>query len=70
MKVVHLSTHDVRGGAAAAAWRLHGALRDQDIDSRMVVRTRHRDDPHVAATDEGGIAAWHAIGGPVAAKQG
>ena len=59
MKVVHLSTHDVRGGAAAAAWRLHRALRDQGVDSRMVVRTRHADDPHVAATDEGGIAAWH-----------
>ncbi|MBL9144553.1 MAG: glycosyltransferase [Verrucomicrobiaceae bacterium] len=59
MKVVQLSTHDVRGGAAAAAWRLHGVLRDQGIDSRMVVRTRHRDDPHVAATDEGGIAVWH-----------
>lgn len=59
MKVVHLSTHDVRGGAAAAAWRLHGAMVEQGIDSRMVVRTRHREDARVSATDDGTQAIWH-----------
>jgi len=59
MKIVHLSTHDVRGGAATAAWRLHRALREAGEDSRMVVRTRHEADLHVAATDDGSLAAWH-----------
>jgi glycosyltransferase involved in cell wall biosynthesis len=47
MKVLHLATHDHFGGAARAAYRQHLALRAVGIDSRMLVRYKHTDDPHV-----------------------
>jgi glycosyltransferase involved in cell wall biosynthesis len=47
MKVLHLATHDHFGGAARAAFRQHLALRGAGIDSRMLVRHKHTDDPHV-----------------------
>lgn len=37
MKLISLSTHDLIGGAAIAATRLHQSLRNQGIDSTMVV---------------------------------
>ena len=37
MKVVHLNSSDIGGGAARAAYRIHHALRDADIDSCMWV---------------------------------
>ena len=37
MTVVHLSTNDILGGAARAAYRLHLGLRRQDFDSSMFV---------------------------------
>lgn len=37
MKVFHLSTHDINGGAARAAYRTHHALLDSGIDSQMLV---------------------------------
>lgn len=59
MKVLHLSTHDRRGGAATAAWRLHEAQRAMGVESRMLVRTRQLESPDVSATDDGTLAAWH-----------
>ncbi len=47
MKVLHLATYDNFGGAARAAYRQHLALRSVGIDSRMLVRHKHTDDPHV-----------------------
>ncbi|HEY1662544.1 MAG TPA: glycosyltransferase [Verrucomicrobiae bacterium] len=47
MKVLHLATHDNFGGAARAAYRQHLALRGAGIDSRMLVRHKHTDDPDV-----------------------
>jgi glycosyltransferase involved in cell wall biosynthesis len=47
MKILHLSTCDNFGGAARAAYRQHLALRGAGIDSRMLVRHKHTDDPHV-----------------------
>lgn len=44
MKVVHLSTHDISGGAARAAYRLHSGLRRLGHDSYMVVAHRRGDD--------------------------
>lgn len=41
MKIVHLSTSDVRGGAARAASRLHRALLQAGHDSLMLVRYKH-----------------------------
>ena len=37
MKVIHLNYSDINGGAARAAYRIHHALRDLGIDSRMFV---------------------------------
>lgn len=37
MKLISLSTHDLAGGAAVAATRLHKSLRQQGINSTMIV---------------------------------
>ncbi len=47
MRIVHLSASDLAGGAARAAFRLHRALSDQGIDSRMLVRSRRSLDDRV-----------------------
>jgi glycosyltransferase involved in cell wall biosynthesis len=49
MRIVHVSTYDVRGGAARAAYRLHSGLRRLGHDSRMFVLVRESDDPSVGA---------------------
>jgi glycosyltransferase involved in cell wall biosynthesis len=43
VKVVHLSTYDLFGGAARAAFRLHAGLRAAGLDSTMLVRQRKSD---------------------------
>lgn len=40
MKVAILSTYDIDGGAAKAAFRLHKALRNNDIKSKMIVQRK------------------------------
>lgn len=47
MKVVIVSTTDIKGGAARAANRLHNGLRSSGIDSVMIVRQKFSDDPNV-----------------------
>lgn len=47
MKIVHLSTRDITGGAARGAYRLHRGLRSLDVDSTMFVLQRKSDDPTV-----------------------
>ena len=48
MKILHVSTSDIRGGGACiAAYRLHSALHEAEIDSRMLVRTKASTDPFV-----------------------
>jgi glycosyltransferase involved in cell wall biosynthesis len=49
MKVVHISTSDVRGGAARAACRLHQGLRRLGVRSRMLVRQKWSDDANIHA---------------------
>ncbi len=39
MKILHLSTSDLDGGAARAAFRLHQGLRGLKVDSHMLVRS-------------------------------
>ncbi len=47
MRVVHLSTYHLNGGAAVAATRLHRALRKHpDVDSTMLVGIPARLEPH------------------------
>lgn len=47
MKILHLSTFDIRGGAARAAYRLHKALQRLGHDSRMLVLKKESDDATV-----------------------
>lgn len=59
MNVLQLSTMDVLGGAARAAYRLHQGLKRSGIDSEMLVRFRHSIDPDIEACDaQNGIRAW------------
>lgn len=44
MKILGLSTFDINGGAARAAYRIHQALRQQGIDSHMSVNHAQSDD--------------------------
>ncbi len=47
MNILHLSTSDLEGGAAKAAYRLHQGLQSIGLTSRMLVHTKRSDDPHV-----------------------
>lgn len=47
MKVLIVSTHDMLGGAARAAYRLHRALLQAGIMSQMLVQSKAGDDPDV-----------------------
>ena len=47
MKVLLLNTSDIEGGAARAAYRLHGCLQGLGIDSSMLVQSKTGDDPTV-----------------------
>lgn len=48
MKVLHINTNDISGGAARAAYRLHGGLLGQDIESEMLVQRKESNDPTVS----------------------
>ncbi len=58
MRVVHISTYDVAGGAAIAAYRIHRCLKGAGVDSLMVVREKHSSDETVIGPSpaERGIA--------------
>jgi glycosyltransferase involved in cell wall biosynthesis len=43
LKVLHISTYDIRGGAARAAYRLHQGLVRHGIDSGMLVQKKFSD---------------------------
>jgi glycosyltransferase involved in cell wall biosynthesis len=49
MKVVHLNSVDISGGAAVASNRLHKGLRQKGVDSREVVGRKDSTDPTVHA---------------------
>jgi glycosyltransferase involved in cell wall biosynthesis len=49
MKILHLSTSDLDGGGARAAYRLHTGLKAQSLDSRMLVRAKQSTDWTVIA---------------------
>ncbi len=44
MKVLHVNTSDIQGGAARAAYRLHRSLLKAGIDSQMLVQNKSSDD--------------------------
>jgi glycosyltransferase involved in cell wall biosynthesis len=47
LKIVHISTYDVKGGAARSAYRLHQGLLGLGHESAMVVRQKSSADAHV-----------------------
>lgn len=47
LSVTHVSTTDMRGGAAKSAIRLHHALGDEGVLSRMIVAQRFGTDPDI-----------------------
>lgn len=49
MKILHLSTSDLDGGAARAAYRLQGGLTSAGVESQMLVRARSSLDAQVIA---------------------
>ena len=49
MKILHISSSDYQGGAARAAYRIHRALVEYGIDSRMRVLYSGTDDDRVTA---------------------
>ena len=49
MKVLHLSTSDIEGGAARASYRLHHELKKLNISSQMLVRAKQSKDDTVIA---------------------
>lgn len=50
LRVLHISTSDIDGGAARAAYRLHQALVSNGIDSQMLVQDKSSDDFRVHTT--------------------
>jgi glycosyltransferase involved in cell wall biosynthesis len=47
VRICHISTFDVRGGAAKAAYRIHSGLRRTGVKSTMLVGLKESDDPDV-----------------------
>ncbi len=58
MRVVHLSAYDLFGGAGQAAFRLHVALRESGVDSRMMVRRRDSDRDDITAPGGALMKLW------------
>ncbi|MCB0197035.1 MAG: glycosyltransferase family 4 protein [Anaerolineae bacterium] len=48
LSIIHLSTNDIKGGAAQAAYRLHTALHQHGQQSTMCVAHKQSIDPHVS----------------------
>ncbi len=49
MKILHLSTQDISGGAARAAYRLHKGLQNIGLNSQMLVQEKSSSDKTVIA---------------------
>jgi len=58
MKILIVSTNDIYGGAAKAAYRLHCALQENGIESQMLVMNKTGDDSTVAAVEDG---SWQKV---------
>jgi glycosyltransferase involved in cell wall biosynthesis len=54
LRVLHLSTADLAGGAEKNAWKLHHALRERGHESLLVVGSKRSDDPTVIAIENSG----------------
>lgn len=47
MKIAHVNTSDIRGGAAIAAHRLHKSLLNENVDSKMIVMNKDSDEKEI-----------------------
>ena len=54
MKILQISTYDIDGGAARAAYRLHRGLQENGQDCRMLVRVKESQDETVVLVDDKG----------------
>jgi glycosyltransferase involved in cell wall biosynthesis len=61
MKVLHLNSDDIKFGAGKAAYRLHRALLDSGIDSRMLVEQKYSDDPTVVGLKSNIFGVWNKL---------
>ena len=52
VRVLSVCTSDSSGGAARAAYRIHRAVQDLGVDSRMFVKQKGTDDPTVLTVDD------------------
>jgi glycosyltransferase involved in cell wall biosynthesis len=62
MKVLHLSTFDLVGGAARAAYRIHQATLGINIDSQLMVQHKQSSDPTVTAVESKLVAKLRSVG--------
>ena len=62
MKVLHLSTFDLAGGAARAAYRIHQGMLGIDVDSQLLVQHKQSNDPTVIATESKLLAKLRSVG--------
>lgn len=60
MKVLHLNTKDLIGGAARAMHRLHEGLSELGVGSEILVQNRRSDDPDVFSPYRGPAARFYA----------
>ncbi|HEX6961354.1 MAG TPA: glycosyltransferase [Lacipirellula sp.] len=58
LSVLHLSTHDLAGGASRAAYRIHQCLQTANIASHMLVRSRQSQDPRILTAPRGVAGAY------------
>jgi len=68
MKIVHISTNDIAGGAARAAFRLHSGLVRIGHDSAMLVKHRTSQDSHVQVFQTG-WSTWRRVLGAIRARR-
>jgi len=61
MKILHLNTDDIFGGAANAAFRLNYGLRQISVDSKMLVQAKKSDNIHVYGPDSKLNRVWSKI---------
>ena len=58
MRVLHLSHTDGGAGAGRAAYRIHAALRELGVNSRMLVSQKRTADPFVQSMYCSGLSHW------------
>lgn len=60
MRVLHINTSDINGGAARAAYRIHKGLQTIGVDSKMFVQSK--------ASDEYSVSTYSSIGNKFKSK--